>query len=90
MTSAPFPSLQASAAGTARVLVELRGTLILYMCVEVVEALGQLGKHRRAFSGAARLELSAQHRGVELVHGCLSEGRSRGHGYVDPPLSLSF
>lgn len=80
MASAPFPCLQASAPRTARVLVELRGTLILYMCVEVVEALGQLGKHRRAFSGVVRLELSAQPRGVELVHRCLSEGRKGAKG----------
>lgn len=52
------------------------------MCVKVVEALGQLRKYWRAFSGAVRLELLAQPRGVELVHRCLSEGRRRGHGCV--------
>lgn len=60
-------------------LVELRGALVLYVCVKVVEALGQPGKHWRAFGGAVRLELSAQARGVELVHRCLSEVR-RGRG----------
>lgn len=78
MTPTPFPSLQACASRTARVLVELRGTLILDMCVQVVEALGQLGKRRRAFSGAVRLELSTQPGGVQLVHRCLSEEETEG------------
>lgn len=83
MKPAPFPSLQTSAAGAARVLVELRGALVLYMCVKVVEALGQLGKHYRAFSGADRLELLATLRGVELVHRCLSDVRSRSQMNAD-------
>lgn len=83
MTPTPFPSFQASTTSTARVVVERRCTLILYMCVKVMEALGQLGRHCRAFSGAVRLELSAQPRGIELVHRCLSEERRRSQGYAD-------
>lgn len=87
MTPTPLASLQAGAARTARVVVEWRSTLILYMCVKVVEALGQLGKHWGSFSGAFRLELSTQHRGVQLVNRCLPE-RKR-YEYVQVPLRLN-
>ena len=91
MTSTPFPRLQASAAGTAGVVVVRRSTLVLYMCVKVVKALGQLRKRRGAFSWAARLELSAQHRGVELVHRCFPTGEKKRPRVctVDIPPSLS-
>jgi len=89
MAPTPFPSLQASAARTASVVVERRGTLVLYVRVKVVEAPGQLGKHWRVFSGARRLEQPAQPRRVELVHRCLSEGRRRGQGRVDVPSLMS-
>ncbi|TNN87850.1 hypothetical protein EYF80_001814 [Liparis tanakae] len=78
MAPAPLPSLQASAARTASVVVERRGALVLYVRVKVVEAPGQLGQHWRVFSGARGPEQPAQPGGVELVHRRLSEGRRRG------------
>lgn len=75
MPPAPFPRLQASPTGAAEVVVEQRRALIFYARIEMVEARGQLGKHQGGFSGAVRLGVLEQVRGVELVHRCLSEGR---------------
>lgn len=75
MTTAPFSGLQASATRTARVLVIWRGTLVLDVRVQMVEALSQLGECWWAFSGADGLGLSVESGGIKLVHRCLPDVR---------------
>ncbi|KAG7238121.1 hypothetical protein INR49_030183, partial [Caranx melampygus] len=53
----------------------------------VVEAMRQLGEYRGALRGphTVRLELSAQHRGVELVHRCTPSTITQADGSTKAP-----
>ena len=71
MTPAPLPGLQTGATGAAGVVVVRRGTLVLYLGVQVVEARGQgLGGP----PGLVSLQQLPQPHGVELVDGGLPGG----------------
>ena len=75
MTPAPLAGLEAGAACTAGVVVVGRGTLVLYLSVQVVEALGQ---GLDSPPGLVGLQQVPQPHGVELVDGGLPGGERGG------------
>ena len=69
-------------------LVKWRGTLVLDICVKVVEARRQGGKNWRAPSGAVGPQMLAEAGRVQLVHRCLSVIRRGDQWLADVPPGL--